>query len=216
MDAVYEVTHSLLSAWIYALKDNPYEDATGDEKDPFAEFLTVLRREPTEPNEAMQNGLDYEQLVDDVVNGKQFPDDQKWLEQAKQMAAIVSGGETQMQLSKVIPVAGYNILLLGRLDWIKCGTIYDIKFSKSYERGKYYGSTQHSLYFECCPEVNTFTYLVTNGNDVWTETYRRDETADIRYTVESFLSWLRENGLLDEYLKYWDIRSGLHGRNGKH
>jgi len=47
------VTHSLLSSWLYAISDDPYSDAT-NEKDPLADFLTVLRREPTETTEAIR------------------------------------------------------------------------------------------------------------------------------------------------------------------
>ena len=58
----YMVTHSLLSSWLYAMKDNPYEDMT-TERDYFQEFLTVLKREPTETTEAMRNGIEFEDLV---------------------------------------------------------------------------------------------------------------------------------------------------------
>ena len=44
------MTHSLLSSWLYCLKENPYEDATS-ESDPLGDFLKVLRREPTETTE---------------------------------------------------------------------------------------------------------------------------------------------------------------------
>lgn len=40
--ARYLMTHSLLSSWLYAMKENPYEDAS-TERDPYAEFLQVLR-----------------------------------------------------------------------------------------------------------------------------------------------------------------------------
>ena len=41
----YLMTHSLLASWLYTMKENPYEDAS-TERDPYAEFLQVLRREP--------------------------------------------------------------------------------------------------------------------------------------------------------------------------
>ena len=63
------MTHSLLSSWLYAIKGNPYEDATS-ERDPLAEFMLTLRREPTPINEAIQNGNDFEDLVTAIVAGK--------------------------------------------------------------------------------------------------------------------------------------------------
>lgn len=66
--AAYLVTHSLLSSWLHLIRENPYEDLT-TEGDPLAEFMLVLRREPTPRTEAMQNGIDFENLVTSIVNG---------------------------------------------------------------------------------------------------------------------------------------------------
>ena len=63
------LTHSLLSSWLYALKGNPYEDAT-TERDPMSEFMATLRRDPTPTTEAMQRGIDFENLVTDIVVGR--------------------------------------------------------------------------------------------------------------------------------------------------
>ena len=37
----YLLTHSLMSSWLYAMKENPFEDMT-TEADPLAEFVAVL------------------------------------------------------------------------------------------------------------------------------------------------------------------------------
>ena len=50
--AAYLVTHSLLSSWLHLIRENPYEDLT-TEGDPLAEFMLVLRREPTPRTEAI-------------------------------------------------------------------------------------------------------------------------------------------------------------------
>lgn len=62
----YLMTHSLLSSWLYTMKGNPYEDMT-TERDPMAEFMLTLRREPTPTTEAMQNGIDFEDLVTSII-----------------------------------------------------------------------------------------------------------------------------------------------------
>ena len=36
--ARYLMTHSLMSSWLYAMKENPFEDMT-TERDPLAEFV---------------------------------------------------------------------------------------------------------------------------------------------------------------------------------
>ena len=51
------MTHSLLSAWLYSLKENPFADATTEDTAK-EDFLRVLRREPTPTTEAMQKGID--------------------------------------------------------------------------------------------------------------------------------------------------------------
>lgn len=202
--ARYLMTHSLLSSWLYAMKDSPFEDATS-ERDAFGEFLQVLRREPTPTTEAMQKGIDFEDLVTAIVRNdaegmRRNPD---WCDAANQIAQIVGGGSLQHRARKVMEISGMMFVIYGRLDALKAGTIYDIKFSGSYDRGKYFDSTQHPMYFELVPEANDFVYLISNGKEVYREHYRRDETADITVIIGSFVSWLTANGLLETYKQHW-------------
>ncbi len=198
---MYLLTHSLLSSWLYAMKDSPYEDAT-TERDSYAEFLRALRREPGEQTEAMKNGIEFEDLVTDIVN-EDADAEHKWFEAATRVARFVKGGLLQYKAKKEITVSGVKVLLYGRLDVLKAGEVIDIKFSKGYERGKYISSTQHPTYLELIPEAERFTYVVSNGNDVWTESYRRDETPSIIPIIEAFFVYLKGNGLWDLYAKHW-------------
>lgn len=198
----YMVTHSLLSSWLYSMKENPYADASNELEEPIAEFLRVLRREPTPTTEAMQKGIDFENLVTDIVHnyGNRFD---KWFDAASKVAQIIRGGVLQFRAKREIQVDGIPVLLYGRLDCLKAGEIFDIKFSSGYERGKYCDSTQHPAYLEIVPEAMQFTYLVSNGTDVWRETYRRDEAKDIRPIIGDFLAWLRAVDLLELYKEKW-------------
>lgn len=220
----YMITHSLLSSWLYSISENPYDDATVEDHSQ-EDFLRTLRREPSETTEAMQNGIDFENLVTAICEGQEvrklimsgpcnpnngeamesyeYP---KWYDAAVTVADIVKGGAFQYATSRTIQIEDMEILLYGRLDVLKAGTIFDIKFSKSYDRGKYFGSTQHPMYFAIVPESEEFTYVISNGTDVWTETYRREEATNIEYTVRDFLNWLKAVGLMDEYKKYWVAR----------
>lgn len=198
--ARYLMTHSLLSSWLYAMKSNPYEDAT-TEKDPMEEFMLTLRREPTPVTQAMQNGLDFEDLVTDIVNGESY--DHEWYDAAAKVAQRVAGGILQYKAKREIVVGGLTLLLYGRLDCLKAGDVIDIKFSKGYDRGKYISSTQHPTYLELIPEAKQFIYIVSNGSEVWTETYRREETADIKPIIADFLEWLATMDLLDLYKEKW-------------
>jgi len=217
----YMITHSLLSSWLYYISENPYDDATQEDHSQ-EDFLRTLRREPSETTEAMQNGIDFENLVTAICEGKEvrtliqsgpcepnsgeamesyeYP---KWYDAAVEVASIVKGSVFQYATSKPVQVEDMDILLYGRLDGLRAGHIFDIKFSNGYDRGKYFDSTQHPMYFAIVPEADDFTYVISNGSEVWTETYRREEANDIIYTVRDFLNWLKAVGLMDEYKKYW-------------
>lgn len=199
----YLITHSLVSSWLYSLRDDPFADSTQEDTSK-EDFLRVLRREPTPTTEAMQNGIDFEDMVTALTQDR--PTDQNkagWLEAAQKVADIVRGGQLQYVAKAVTRVNDMELLLYGRLDALKAGRIYDIKFSKGYERGKYVDSTQHPMYMALVPEALDFTYLVSNGTEVWTEQYRRDETPDILPTVRAFLDWLRMAGLMKVYMEHW-------------
>ena len=197
----YLMTHSLLSSWLYAIKENPYEDMT-TERDPMEEFMTVLRREPTPTTEAMQKGIDFENLVTAILGGQGDPKN-KWYDAAVKVAGIIRGGVLQVRVRKEIQVGGLTLVLYGRLDALKAGGVYDIKFSGSYDRGKYFTSTQHPVYLEIVPEAEHFTYLVSNGSEVWTEQYRREDTPSIFPIISDFLDWLTVHGLLELYKEKW-------------
>lgn len=199
--AKYLMTHSLLSAWLYLLTENPYDDSTTEDRS-VEDFLRVLRREPTETTQAMQNGLDFENDIALLLEGK-APEHVEWFEAEKRIADRVKGGILQCALTRTVTVSGTELLLYGRLDALKAGTVYDFKFSGTYDRGKYFGSTQHPMYLELEPEAKRFTYLVSNGKDLWTETYRRDETRSIIPTIADFLRWLEATGTREIYEKYW-------------
>ena len=209
----YLMTHSLLSSWLYAMRDNPYSDAE-TERDPMEDFMLTLRREPTPQTDAIKAGIDFEHMVMNLCDGiptMRFEGgaepvviaDCPWYDAAAKVADVVRGGSFQHRAKKEINVGGVKYLLYGRLDALKAGVIYDIKFSSHYERGKFEASTQHPVYMELLPEARTFTYLVSNGRDVWRETYRRDETRSVYPIIADFAMWLEARELTDLYRKHW-------------
>lgn len=203
----YLMTHSLLSAWLYSMQDNPFADATQEDTSK-EDFMRVLRREPTPTTEAMQNGIDFEDLVTELVRGEQpNPEKAAWMEPAQKVAGIIRGGQLQYVATRKVVVDRTEFLLYGRLDALKAGRIYDIKFSKSYERGKYIDSTQHPMYLELLPSAESFTYLVSNGTELWTEKYRRDETRSIFPIIRDFVAYLDGTGLMPIYREHWVART---------
>ena len=201
----YLMTHSLLSSWLYSMRDNPFADATQEDSSK-EDFLRVLRREPTPTTDAMANGIAFENLVTDIVHGVKVDPMAQWVGAATKIANVVAGGQLQFVATKRCTVGGLDLLLYGRLDALKAGEVYDIKFSKSYDRGKYVESTQHPMYLELVPDAECFTYLISDGNEVWTEKYRRDESPSILPIINDFLVWLNITGNIDTYKEYWRAR----------
>lgn len=115
----YLMTHSLLASWLYTMKENPYEDMT-TERDPMGEFMQTLRRDPTPTTEAMQNGIKFEDMVTDIINGRADPND-PWYAAAEKVARRCAGGVLQYKVKKTIEVGGVSLLLYGRLDCLKAG-----------------------------------------------------------------------------------------------
>jgi hypothetical protein len=141
----YMITHSLLSSWLYSMKENPFDDDTNALEDPLGEFRRVLNREPTPRTPAIIKGIDFENLVTSCVFG-QGDEGDAWFDAASKISSVLAGGQLQVKRHKTVEVFGMQILLYGRLDALKAGSIYDIKYSEKYDRGKFFSSTQHPMY----------------------------------------------------------------------
>ena len=190
------MTQSLLSSWLYL-----YRAYEGYEAAAYADFLDTLNRVEKPSNEAMRAGIELEDAINAVLSGKLEPS--KTSESVRYIAEIVRGGQPQVALYKDKYISGMNFLLYGRLDYLKAGTIYDVKFSGKYEVGKYLSSVQHPFYFELCPEAVWFEYLISDGRDVFSERYTRAETEPVDKTIRYFIEFLKARGLLDIYFEKW-------------
>lgn len=222
----YLMTHSLLSSWLRSMKDNPWEEGDDPEKETaLEEFMHVLRREKTPTSPAMQSGIDFEDLVTAILTGQEKANyhmtsrdgsqtlkvfavaEHPWYEAACKVAGMIQGAKLQYVARRYVTIGGMDFLLYGRLDAMKEGRIFDIKYSGSYERGKFRDSTQHPMYYRLVPEMMNFTYIVSNGTDVWTEVYWYDEVPRIEPVITDFLQWLRDMNLMETYKEYWGERA---------
>ena len=218
----YLMTQSLLSSWLYTFNcPDDYEEEA------FNDFLSTLRREPHETTEAMQNGIDFENLVTAILNGaptaiqrdkvwgrdefkvRTVPvQEHKWYTGASKVAKILKGARLQVKAMHYTAVSGTPLLLYGILDGLKAGIIYDIKFlnkgmGSAELAGKYLESPQHPMYFEIVPAAYEFRYLVSDGTDLYIETYSRRETPPIDEEIDNFLNWLHVTGFEPIYKEKW-------------
>ena len=199
------ITKTLLESWRYCF--SCYE---GYEEEAYADFLRTLRREPSETTEAMMNGLTFEDRVYRAAAGKTIRSDAKWREGALKVAEVIKGAQIQVPISRPIEVDGTTYLLNGVLDALKAGVIYDVKFlnkslGSSDVYGKWLNCTQHPAYFYLVPEAHEFQYVGSDGEDIYIETYQRDQTPYIGEIIHDFLEFLKSEGLTDVFMEKWVV-----------
>lgn len=197
------ITQSLLSAWGYM-----FDCFEGYEDEARESFVRTLNREKDEPTEAMLNGIEFENEVYKAAHNQPREPHPKWENGIQKVASIIRNAPNQVKVSRSISVNGYDILVYGILDALKAGIIYDVKFSnKGFGSvdcaGKYLNSPQHPAYLFMVPEAEQFTYLLSDGEDLYTETYTRDNITPIDATIGHFLAWLERNNLIDVYKEKW-------------
>ncbi len=197
------MTQSLLSSWIYYLNaDDEYSELA------WASFVSTLRREKKEPTKAMQDGIRFETMINDLVAGRPVQEDDtgfnaKWDSAARRFAGICAGGQSQAPVDGELSVCGMDFVLYGVCDYVKAGIIYDIKKVTRYEYGKYLHSPQHPMYLHLIPEAKKFEYLIFDGKNCYKEVYRREDCKPIPQTIGEFIRFLKDTELLGTYKYFW-------------
>jgi len=192
----YRITQTLLSGWLWSYKiDDGYED-----------FLKTLNREPKQQTKAMLDGIRFENVLNATLNGAEIDPTHEWYEPIKKLLPSLQGASQQVVLYKDMTVNGVDFLLHGVLDYLRAGVIYDTKFSKTYEVGKYLDSVQHPMYFALTPEAYEFQYLICDGTWVYTETYRPDDVEPIERTIKQFMEFLDKRDLVKIYCEKWQAK----------
>lgn len=198
------ITQTLLSSWSYmfSCREENAEEA-------YADFLSTLSREKHETTPEMQNGIDFENGVYALMRGESLPDYcSKWEKGCTAVATRLKGGKIQVKAQRPIEVDGEVFIVYGICDVLHAGIISDVKFSnKSFGSvelaGKYFEKPQHSAYFYIFPTAYRFDYVVSDGTDLYTETYTPDATTPIGEIIHMFIGWLKANGHMDTYRQYW-------------
>lgn len=195
------VTPSLLNSWAYIfLASQNVREAASDtmcleDKAEQAserakeEFIDTLKKVEKPPNEAMQKGIDFER---ECYLGN------------TPISPIIEGGAFQIVGKKEVIIDNIPVLLYGRLDVLKNGTIYDIKRVRQYKTQKYLKSYQHGFYLDLFEEASMFTYLAyDDGEKLHQETYYRGQCKPTETVVKEFFGWLKMNNLWEIYEDNW-------------
>lgn len=187
------ITQSLLSSWIYSYK---YDDG-------FKDFKETLERKSVKQTKQMLDGIRFENCLNAVLNGSEIGITHELYKPIMELYPTLIGSQQQVRLSKNVSVKGINFVLYGVLDFLKAGIIYDTKYSKTYKVGKYLDSPQHPMYFALVPEAREFQYKTCDGNWIYTETYRPDETEPIERIIDQFMEFLDRLNLVNIYCEHW-------------
>lgn len=190
------VTATLINSWLFYMKSREeYEEQAKQD------FLNCLNKVKTEPTETMQKGIDFENKI-------RLCDEQDLYSKTditvNEITDYIKGGLRQETVSKVVDVDGLKVLVYGKADVIKMDTIYDIKRVKSYEIGKYSKSVQH-LFYMFCTKLPVFRYLVSDGNNVFVETYTLNAYTEAmtKSNIKEFFDWLKITGMFETYFEKW-------------
>lgn len=169
------------------------------------DFIKVLNKEEFEPSESILKGFEYEKYMQENFEE-------------------TLGGTYQVKVSKEYG----DYLLYGIIDCLKGGIIYDYKYTKNYEVGKFFNNHQTLMYLEMVPEAKKMVYLITNKfdetkysdanlkdiekteyavGDIFREEYTKDmfpETIDS--ILHKFEEWLKQYNLFDLYTEKWKCK----------
>ena len=170
------------------------------------DFIKVLNKEEFEPTESILKGFEYEKYMQENFEE-------------------TLGGAYQVKVSKEYG----DYLLYGIIDCLKGGIIYDYKYTKNYEVGKFFNNHQTLMYLEMVPEAKKMVYLITNkfeqkahisvpidNENVATvettvEIFREEYTKDMfpetmNSILHKFEQWLKQYNLFDLYKEKWKCK----------
>ena len=147
---------------------------TFKKEDGYDEFIAALKREKKPVTPAMLDGIQYENVLNSVLDGAEITPDHEWYAPITEMASELWGAQQQVTLFRDINVDGVDFLIHGVLDYLRAGHIWDCKFSKRYDLNKYLGSPQTAFYMYLVPEAFDMTYIISDGKYVYRERYPRD------------------------------------------
>ena len=169
------------------------------------DFIKILNKEEFEPTESILKGFEYEKYM------------QENYEETK-------NGSYQVKVSKEYG----DYLLYGIIDCLKGGIIYDYKYTKNYEVGKFFNNHQTLMYLEMVPEAKKMIYLITNKfekieypdikfkdtakveyevGDIFKEEYTKDLFPEtIESVLHKFIEWLKAYNLYELYIEKWKCK----------
>lgn len=210
------ITPSLLDSWDWYMQND--SDTARDE------FIGVMKRERSPDNDAMMHGRAFETRVrmacdinnlswmtetdkDDLARTSFKNDDDEYIACVNELANRLRNGVWQIALSKTENIGGVDFVKYGRVDVIDYGII-DVKYSQTFESGKYLGKAQTKMYLDLAPQAPWMQYTVCDGKVIYYgDKFLREDVAPINYDILNFWDWLqRDNELFALYMNNWQSK----------
>ena len=210
------ITPSLLYSWDWYMQNE--SDNARDE------FIGVMKRERSPDNDAMMHGRAFESRVriacdpnftewltendkDDLEATFHKTKDEEYMDCVDELASFLKGGVWQIALSKTETINGIEFVKYGRVDVIKYGII-DVKYSQTFESGKYLGKAQTKMYLDLAPQAPWMQYTVCDGKVIYYgDKFLREDVAPINQDIGNFWNWLQcDKELLFLYLNNWQSK----------
>lgn len=180
-----KITPTLLNAFAYIF--NCKEEQVEQAKE---SFINYLKRVSQKENEFIKQGKEYEKSV--------------YENKDEVFSPIIKGGCFQVKKAIKENIDGVDYMLVGVVDVLKGGVVYDIKKVVKYERPKYFKEYQHEFYLKLFPNALNMQYLICDiSNNHFIEQYNRGEGEKIETAIRNFISYLKENNLYDVYVENW-------------
>lgn len=209
------ITPSLLDSWDWYLQND--SDTARDE------FIGVMKRECSTDNDAMMHGRAFETRVrlacesskswltendmSDLCKTFHKTEDAEYMSCVDELASFLKGGVWQVALSKQEAINGFEFVKYGRVDVINYGII-DIKYSQTFESGKYLGKAQTKMYLDLAPQATWMQYAVCDGKVIYYgDKFLREDVAPINQDIGNFWNWLQnDKELLNLYVDNWQSK----------
>ena len=210
------ITPSLLDSWDWYMQNEA--DNARDE------FIGVMKRERSPDNEAMMHGRAFETRVrlecdpendewltesdrSDLARTSHKLDDLEYVSCIQELGKYLRNGVWQIALSKTETINGIEFVKYGRVDVINYGII-DIKYSQTFESGKYLGKAQTKMYLDLAPKAPWLQYTVCDGKVIYYgDKFLREDVAPINKDIGNFWNWLQnDKELLNLYVDNWQSK----------
>jgi hypothetical protein len=120
-------------------------------------------------------GLDERWAMEWMVQGQRYYFNAKLLQQ---LVKKLEGSTAQVYTETLIRANGKDVLVYGYMDYLHVDKVVDLKHTSNISLGKYRNGMQRHVYpiclFNSGAKVNTFEYLITDGESIVSEPYEVD------------------------------------------